>query len=140
MGRPRGRSQFMPDEHEGQLSLKIEPYGKIQIATVQGVTELTDNNADKLQEELLAFAMKRPHAHLLVHMKNVNYMTSAALRVFITVRQTMVERGGSMWITGVNDNIRKVFEVTNLNSVFHTDKAAATAAEQYTHWVEHGAK
>lgn len=50
-------------------------------------------------------------------MKNLSYITSAGLRVLLTMEQDMEDKGGSLVLTGVNEEVMEVFELTGFVNI-----------------------
>ena len=47
------------------------------------------------------------------------YVSSAGLRVLLTGEKTAKNKGGSMTLAGVSEEIMKIFEMTGLCDIFH---------------------
>jgi len=60
----------------------------------------------------------------------VDYVSSAALRVFLSSARRFGEAGGRLVFCGLTDNVRKVFAISGFESILeiHADRAAAIAA------------
>ncbi len=48
---------------------------------------------------------------LVIDMKNLNYISSAGLRVILKLHKELVKKGG-LKLKNVNDDVREVFEIT----------------------------
>ena len=55
---------------------------------------------------------------LIFDMQKLTYISSAGLRVLVFALQTLDAHGGTMRIENASDEIKKVFELTGLISVF----------------------
>lgn len=55
---------------------------------------------------------------LIFDMQKLTYISSAGLRVLVFTLQTLDAHGGTMTIKNVSGDIRKIFELTGLISVF----------------------
>ena len=62
-------------------------------------------------------AMDEGVKNLSVDFKDLEYITSAGLRVILTAQKTMNARQGRMEIAGANETIRHVFAMTGFASV-----------------------
>lgn len=55
--------------------------------------------------------------NLTIDFKGLEYVSSAGLRVLLTAQKTMNARQGTMELSGVNDNVKHVFDITGFSSV-----------------------
>ena len=84
--------------------------------TVELEGKLDANTAPELEEKL-APELKET-GYLIADMQNLKYISSAGLRVLVWAVQTLDEHGGTMTLKNVSDEIKKVFSLTGLISVF----------------------
>ena len=84
--------------------------------TVELEGKLDANTAPELEEKLKPELKET--GYLIVDMQKLKYISSAGLRVLVWAVQTLDEHGGTMTIKNVSDEIKKVFELTGLISVF----------------------
>lgn len=57
--------------------------------------------------------------NLTIEMKNVDYVSSAGLRLLVTAQKKMKTQNGSMTIKNVQSEVLEVFTMTGLSGVFH---------------------
>ncbi len=55
-------------------------------------------------------------SNLILDFKDLEYISSAGLRVLLSAQKTM-NKQGSMKVTGVNDTIMEIFEVTGFSDI-----------------------
>ena len=71
---------------------------------------------------------KKP-ARLVVDMEKVSYIDSSGLAALIEGMQRLEEQGGKLALTGLQENVRTIFETARLDQVFliypHVDAALA---------------
>ena len=48
----------------------------------------------------------------------LGYISSAGLRIFLSILQNAEEKGGHVYIKGLNDNVRDIFILTGFNNIF----------------------
>ena len=54
---------------------------------------------------------------LRIEMADMEYVSSAGLRVLLTAQKTMNARQGRMELSGVNDSVKHVFDITGFSPV-----------------------
>ena len=82
-------------------TLNVE--GKIDTMTAPELDEAVKSNLPKCDKMIFDFT-------------NVEYITSAGLRVLVYAQRELMKKGG-VEITGVNDSIKNVFTVTGMYKV-----------------------
>jgi len=73
-----------------------------------------------LDRALASMIKKRP-PHLVVDLSGVTFIDSSGLAVLIRALQNVKEYGGKLTLSGVNSNVRPVFEMARLDQVFLID-------------------
>jgi len=56
---------------------------------------------------------------LIVDFENLEYVSSAGLRMLLTAHKAMAAKKGSMVIKNANDGIKEVFEMTGFNDILN---------------------
>ena len=80
----------------GKTILSLD--GRLDTATAPALEKAVDDLPDDTKD-------------LVIDMTGLEYISSAGLRVILKAQKAMNQRG-SMKITGVNDNIMEVFDIT----------------------------
>ena len=83
------------------FTLTVE--GKIDTMTAPELDEAVKSNLPKCDKMIFDFT-------------NVEYITSAGLRVLVYAHRELMKKGG-VTVTGVNESIKKVFTVTGIHKV-----------------------
>ena len=84
--------------------------------------------APRLQAELTAALAGSKSAQLVVDMSAVEFCDSTGMNVLLAAHRLASEKGGSLTLAAPRPPVRKILEVTGLESVFtiHDDLAAVT--------------
>lgn len=82
--------------------------GRIDTATSPEVDEFINKNLDGAESLILDF-------------KDVNYVSSAGLRVLLSLHKKMMPKGG-MKLINVNESVNDVFEVTGFDEILTYEK------------------
>ena len=77
-----------------------------------------DASSAHLVEDALSPALDPRCARLVVDLAYVTFMDSSGLRVLVVARNALDDRGAEMVIAGANDQLRRLFEISGLTSVF----------------------
>lgn len=83
------------------LSVHIE--GRLDTTTAPELEESLKDSIDEAKE-------------LILDLENLEYMSSAGLRVLLSAQKQMSQQG-SMKVINVNDTIKEIFEVTGFDSI-----------------------
>jgi anti-sigma B factor antagonist len=105
------------DATEGLLTLEREVSGDGSSVRLRLGGEV-DLSTAHLVEDALSPALDLRCTRLIMDLADVEFIDSSGLRVLVVTRNALDERGAEMVIAGVNDHLRRVFEVSGLSSVF----------------------
>ena len=72
----------------------------------------------RLERRLLAAASRGSDPNVCVDFSNVTYFPTTGLGVLTRVQRLLRDRGGRLRIVGLDDNLRRMFAVTRLDSLF----------------------
>ena len=64
---------------------------------------------------------------LLMNFEQLNYISGAGLNVLLATEKRLEDAGGYMRICGLNSQIREVFEISGLDSVFSVKTSESEA-------------
>ena len=84
-------------------------------ATVSG--RLDTPAAVKAQQEIIPLLENADKA-ITLDCKDLEYISSSGLRLFLTIRKEVSAKGGSIYIENINEDIRKVFMMTGFFNLF----------------------
>ena len=101
-----------------QEMLAFETRGPITLGTIESASVLDAVNVSEFGQSVLGFVEKEREVHLLLDFSQVNYLSSAVLTELLRIKEAAETGGGALRLCGLNDDIRKVFTITNLDKVF----------------------
>ena len=58
---------------------------------------------------------------LILDCTDMEYISSSGLRIILSLQKKMTEEGGTMKVTGINEMVRDIFEMTGMNGLEVTD-------------------
>lgn len=84
-------------------------------ATVSG--RLDTPAAVKAQQEIVPL-LEQADKEITLDCKDLDYISSSGLRLFLTLRKEAAAKGGKVIIEHINDEIKKVFMMTGFFNLF----------------------
>ncbi len=91
------------DRHAQALTLSIS--GRID-----------SNNAEDFQQALLG-EIDKGEQRLVLDLRELDYVSSAGLRVFLMAAKRLMPTDGGMALFGLQGNVREVFEISGFTSI-----------------------
>ena len=58
---------------------------------------------------------------IILDCKDLTYISSSGLRIFLSLRKAAAEKGGSVIVKGINNDIRSVFMMTGFLNLFQIE-------------------
>jgi anti-sigma B factor antagonist len=95
------------------FDIQEKPQG--MYATVSG--RLDTPAAVKAQQEI-APLLENASKAITLDCKDLEYISSSGLRLFLTIRKEAAAKGGSVTIENINEDIKKVFMMTGFFNLF----------------------
>ncbi|MCF7957931.1 MAG: STAS domain-containing protein [Phycisphaerae bacterium] len=83
----------------------------------------------ELRGEIMAILQEKPSA-LVVNMSQVTFMDSSGLATLVEALQWSRRNGGTFRLSGLQENVRNVFEISRLESFFEIYDSEAEAMAQ----------
>lgn len=105
--------------------------GVITIGKVRAGSVLDAVNVTQFGKDVLDYVSAHPDLNLLLDFQSVEYLSSAVLTELLRINQACKDNGGGMRLCGLNEDIAKVFEITNLDRMFIIYGALDDAVKRY---------
>ena len=96
------------------MDIKVESNGKIQVVSING--ELDSTTTPAAQEKIIVLAV--PEARIIMDMSQVQYMSSAGLRMFLLMYRTIVGKGGKVVLVGLSSDLADTMAMTGFLDFF----------------------
>ena len=55
---------------------------------------------------------------IMIDCTEMEYISSAGLRIFLGILQNAEDKGGHVYIKGINDKVRAIFTITGFSNIF----------------------
>jgi anti-sigma B factor antagonist len=93
------------DKHRNDEKTLVKVSGEIDVYT-----------APKLREELSGLA-DEPNQTLIVDLKDVTYIDSTGLGVFVGLFKKLTNNNGELKLVDLSERLLRLFEITGLNNI-----------------------
>lgn len=100
------------------LEINVQEEDRGNVAYLSG--EVDVYTASKLKETLNPLA-EEAGKDLIVDLTKVDYIDSTGLGIFIGALKSSEKAGTSLQLTGLNERVRRLFEITGLNEVIEIE-------------------
>ncbi|MDB9312306.1 anti-sigma factor antagonist [Spirulina sp. CS-785/01] len=98
------------------MDIEINTVGEIQVITLTG--EIDANTAPQVQQKVLPLAI--PESKILLNLTQVSYMSSAGLRMLLSLYRQTNNKASSLVLVGLADEIRRTMAITGFLNFFTT--------------------
>jgi len=110
--------------------LLIEDYAGVTVVTITSTSILDTTVIDHIAKELYALPDRQYKQRLVLDFSNVQFLSSQALGILITLDKKMKAIRGSFVMCGMRKELMKVFSLTKLDKLFrfYRDDTSALAS------------
>ena len=105
------------------LSVHKEPNGVVVVA-VDG--QLIVGNRQELKQKILD-ALEAGDRKFLIDFTRTGYIDSSGLGVLVSLSKKIRDQGGDLRLAGLNEDLKTLFELTKLDTLFAISETAAEA-------------
>lgn len=97
------------------MSFRITKQGDVSIVAIEG--QLIVSNRQELKQKMLE-ELEGGARKLLVDFSQTGYIDSSGLGVLVSLSKKIREQGGALRLAGLNEDLRTLFELTKLDTLF----------------------
>jgi len=72
----------------------------------------------EIEKEINNVIQNEGNSHLLLNLKDVEYMSSSGLRIFVSTMRILKESKRKLKLSDMNNAVKKIFEVVELMDMF----------------------
>ena len=87
------------------------------VTVVQVDGQLIVGNRHELKD-LIQAALERGDRRMLIDFSRTGYIDSSGLGALVSISKRIREAGGELRLSGLNDDLRSLFELTKLDTLF----------------------
>ncbi len=106
------------------MSFSIERLGDVTVVGVDG--ELTVSNRGELKERILV-RLSEGDQSFIIDFAKTGYIDSSGLGVLVSLSKRIREERGRLRLAGLNQDLRTLFELTKLDTLFQISESRAAA-------------
>src|ERR1700709_1171176 len=97
------------------MSFSIKKQGEIVVVDVEG--QLIVGNRQELKQKVLD-ELERGEKKFLIDFSQTGYIDSSGLGVLVSLSKKIREQGGELRLANLNDDLKTLFELTKLDTLF----------------------
>lgn len=101
------------------LNIESQEHDKHYDVTVSG--ELDVATVPELEKVLVPIRQAGTH-DIHVNLENLSYMDSTGLGLFVGTLKSLNQNNKELYILGVNNRIKRLFEITGLSDLMHVNE------------------
>jgi anti-anti-sigma factor len=106
---------------------------KQESVMVLGLRGRMDSSTSRIVEEKLLGLVDRGENQLVVDCAQLDYISSAGLRVFLMAAKRLTQAKGKLVVATLNDDVKQVFDLTGFSSIFQICGSKEEAITSYQH-------
>lgn len=110
------------------MSFTIAKQGDVSIVAIEG--QLIVSNRQELKQKMLE-ELEGGARKLLVDFSQTGYIDSSGLGVLVSLSKKIREQGGALRLAGLNEDLRTLFELTKLDTLFQIADTRAQALASF---------
>lgn len=110
------------------MPFKIEAAGDVVVVAVLG--QLVVGNRQEFKQAVLD-EVERGARRILIDFSETGYVDSSGLGALVSLNKRLREAGGELRLAALNDDMRTLFELTRLDTLFRLYGTRAEALAQF---------
>lgn len=108
------------------MSFQVNKEGSVTVVDVEG--QLIVGNRQELKQKVLE-ELEDGERTFVIDFENTGYIDSSGLGVLVSLSKKIREQGGELRLAGLNEDLRTLFELTKLDTLFKIADSRAEALQ-----------
>jgi anti-sigma B factor antagonist len=100
---------------EISMGFQVEKQGEVTVVDVEG--QLIVGNRQELKQKVLE-QLENGDRKFVIDFSNTGYIDSSGLGVLVSLSKKIREQGGELRLANLNEDLRTLFELTKLDTLF----------------------
>jgi anti-sigma B factor antagonist len=96
------------------MDISTRESGAVKIVDLNG--NLDTNTAPETETHLSSL-MQEDAAKILINLKNLEYISSAGLRVFLATAKQLKSSGGELRLCNLNETVQEIFDMSGFSTI-----------------------
>src|SRR3954465_10130469 len=113
------------------MSFTIKKEGDVIVVDVEG--QLIVGNRQELKQKVLD-ELERGGRKFLIDFSQTGYIDSSGLGVLVSLSKKIRAQGGELRLANLNDDLKTLFELTNLDTLFQVAESRDRALQSFCPW------
>lgn len=107
------------------MALEHKKQGDVIVVYLRG--RLDVHLSADVENELNSLMVRENDSHILLNLREVEYMSSSGLRIFVSTMRILKDKDRHLKLCSMNNAVKKIFEVVELMDMFeiYDDEGAA---------------
>jgi len=110
------------------MAFEVTEKGGVTIIDVEG--QLIVGNRQELKQKVLE-RLDSGERKFLIDFSNTGYIDSSGLGVLVSLSKKIREQGGELRLANLNEDLKTLFELTKLDTLFHISNSRDEALQTY---------
>ena len=111
------------------MDLKTKKVDNVVVIYLAG--RLDVHLSAEIEKEINNVIQNEPDSHLLLNLKDVEYMSSSGLRIFVSTMRILKESKRKLKLCNMNSAVKKIFEVVELMDMFDLYESEEEAVKSF---------
>ena len=110
------------------MAFEVTDKSGVTIIDVEG--QLIVGNRQELKQKVLE-RLDSGERKFLIDFSNTGYIDSSGLGVLVSLSKKIREQGGELRLANLNEDLKTLFELTKLDTLFHISNSRDEALQTY---------
>ncbi len=110
------------------MTFSIRKNGDVSVVEVEG--QLIVGNRQELKQKVLD-ELEKGDRKFLIDFEKTGYIDSSGLGVLVSLSKKIREQGGELRLANLNDDLKTLFELTKLDTLFQIADTRQRAMESF---------
>jgi anti-sigma B factor antagonist len=110
------------------MGFRVLQNGEVTLVEVEG--QLIVGNRQELKQQVLD-RLERGDRKFVIDFANTGYIDSSGLGVLVSLSKKIREQGGELRLSSLNEDLRTLFELTKLDTLFRIADTKEKALEGF---------